>query len=70
LSAQPERSSADCPLCGRPVAPSEERCPDCAYHQAGIAGRPGPFSRAALWWSAAGVVLVYVLTLVVVALAR
>jgi hypothetical protein len=46
------------------------RCPVCGYHLAGIAGRPGPFSSSALWWSGAGLLAVYLLTLLVVALAR
>jgi hypothetical protein len=46
------------------------RCVSCGYHLAGVAGRPGPFSRRALWWSAAALLAVYLLTLLVVALAR
>jgi hypothetical protein len=46
------------------------RCGDCGYHLGGVAGRPGPFNRRALWWSAAGLLDVYLLTLLVVALAR
>jgi hypothetical protein len=46
------------------------RCGSCGYHLAGVAGRPGPFSRRALWWSAASLLAVYLLTLLVVALAR
>jgi hypothetical protein len=46
------------------------RCTSCGYHLAGVSGRPGPFSRQALWWSAAALLVVYLLTLLVVALAR
>ena len=59
-----------CPLCGAPVAADAMRCGNCGYHLAGVAGRPGPFNRRALWWSAAGLLAVYLLTLLVVALAR
>ncbi len=73
MSAQIEPSapmSAACPLCGEQVAPDTTRCSACGYHLAGVAGRPAPFSRSALWWSAAGLLAVYLLTLLVVALAR
>jgi hypothetical protein len=57
-------------LCGATVAVDAMRCGDCGYHLAGVAGRPGPFNRRALWWSAAALVAVYLVTLLVVALAR
>jgi hypothetical protein len=57
-------------LCGTSVAPGATRCSECGYHIAGVAGRPSPFSRQALWWSAAGLLAVYLLTLLIVALAR
>jgi hypothetical protein len=57
-------------LCGATVAADAMRCGDCGYHLAGVAGRPGAFNRRALWWSAAALVGVYLLTLLVVALAR
>jgi hypothetical protein len=59
-----------CPLCGASVAADAMRCGDCGYHLAGVAGRPGPFNRRALWWSIAGLLAVYLLTLLVVAFAR
>jgi predicted amidophosphoribosyltransferase len=59
---------ATCPLCDQPVSPADERCAACGYHLAGVGGRPGPFSRAALWWTAAGLVFVYLVTLLIVAL--
>lgn len=46
------------------------RCASCGYHLAGVAGRPGPFSRQAVWWSAAALLVVYLLALLVVAFAR
>jgi hypothetical protein len=57
-------------LCGASVAPAVMRCSECGYHLAGVAGRPGPFNRRAIWWSAAGLLAVYLVTLLVVALAR
>jgi hypothetical protein len=35
-----------------------------------VAGRPAPFNRRALWGSVAGLVVVYLVTLLIVALAR
>jgi hypothetical protein len=46
------------------------RCPTCGYHVGGLAGRPGPWTRAELWWTAAFLLAVYAVTLVIVALAR
>jgi hypothetical protein len=46
------------------------RCSECGLHLAGVAGHPRPFSSRALWWSAAALLAVYLLTLLIVALAR
>jgi hypothetical protein len=35
-----------------------------------VAGRPSAFNRQALWWSAAALLGVYLITLLIVALAR
>jgi predicted amidophosphoribosyltransferase len=59
-----------CPLCGAEVAADAIRCDACGYHLAGVAGRSSPFDRRALWWSAAALLAVYLLTLFIVALAR
>jgi hypothetical protein len=59
-----------CPLCGAAASADAVRCGSCGYHLAGIGGRPGPFSRAALWWMAFGLAVVYVVTLLVVLAAR
>jgi hypothetical protein len=48
------------------VAPSERRCPTCNYDLAGVAGRPGAYSRTALWWTVAGFVVVYLVVLAIV----
>jgi predicted amidophosphoribosyltransferase len=61
---------AACPLCNAPVTPAMERCPDCGYDLAGVGGRPGPFSRAVFAWSAMGLLVVYVITLAIVAATR
>jgi predicted amidophosphoribosyltransferase len=66
----PAPEPATCPLCGAAVPADAMRCPSCGYHLGGDAGRSGPFSRKALWWSAAALLAVYLLTLLVVALAR
>jgi predicted amidophosphoribosyltransferase len=59
-----------CPLCGAAIAVDAMRCAECGLHLAGVAGRPSPFSRPALWWSAVALLGVYLLTLLIVALAR
>jgi hypothetical protein len=73
VSAQfdtPAPAPATCPLCGASVAADAARCADCGYSLAGVAGRPAPFDRRALWWCAAALVAVYGITLLIVALAR
>jgi predicted amidophosphoribosyltransferase len=57
-----------CPLCDQPVAPADERCAACGYPLAAVGGRPGPFSRAVLCWTAAAFVVVYLVTLLIVVL--
>ncbi len=58
----------ECPLCTTEVTEAETRCPECGWSLAGVAGRPGPYSRAALWWTVAGFLAVYLVTLGIVAL--
>jgi hypothetical protein len=75
LSAQFETPNAvpmsgACPLCGLAVAPDAVKCAACGYHLAGIDGRPGPLTRPGLWWTAAGLAIVYVITLLIVLAAR
>ena len=57
-----------CPLCGAETAGAARRCPSCGWSLAGVDGRPGPYSRAALWWTGAGFLAVYLITLAIVAL--
>jgi predicted nucleic acid-binding Zn ribbon protein len=66
----PAPAPTTCPLCGNAVAADATRCGSCGYHLAGIGGRPSAFNRRALWWSAAALVVVYLVTLLIVALAR
>ena len=47
-----------------------ERCPECGMTLAGVGDRPGAYSRAALWWTVAAFVAVYVVVLAVVAATR
>jgi hypothetical protein len=68
--AIPEPVTGTCPLCGNPVAAVLVRCSSCGFSLAGVDGRPGPFSRATLLWTAIGFLAVYLVTLGVVALAR
>ena len=63
-------SAAACPLCGTPAPPEADRCQECGYDLAGVGGRPGPFSRAVLAWSAMSLLVVYLVTLAIVALTR
>lgn len=74
MSLSPEaaaRPAIDaCPLCRAPITPDAVRCSECGYHLAGVDGRPGPWTRPALWWTAAGLLIVYAVTLLIVALAR
>lgn len=57
-----------CPLCTSPIAPEARRCHECGRSLAGIGGRPGPYSWATLWWTGAGFLAVYLVTLAIVAL--
>lgn len=59
-----------CPLCGAPVEGAARRCPDCGLDLAGVGGRPGAYSRPVLWWTVAGFLAIYVVVVVVVALAN
>ena len=62
--------TAVCPLCQTPAPAQTDRCPECGYDLAGVGGRPGPFSRAILAWSAMSLLAVYLVTLAIVALTR
>jgi hypothetical protein len=52
------------------VAADATRCGECGYSLAGVAGRASPFNRPALWWCVGALVAVYLITLLIVALAR
>jgi hypothetical protein len=56
-----------CPLCGVAVGADARRCPACGWSLAGVDGRPGPFSARTLWWTGAGFLAVYLITLAIVA---
>jgi hypothetical protein len=67
----PSSSRAEaCPLCGAPVAPTDERCRVCNMTLAGVGGRPDPFTRRSRWRWAAGLLAIYVLVLLIVVAAR
>jgi hypothetical protein len=59
-----------CPLCGAPVSSDDERCRACNMTLAGVGGRPEPFTRASLWRWGAGLLVIYLAVLLVVALVR
>ncbi len=57
-----------CPLCGTAIGEQARRCPECGWSLAGVDGRPGPYSKLALWWTGAGLLAVYLVTLAIVVL--
>jgi len=57
----------ECPLCATEVDGAAASCPECGWSMAGVDGRPGPYSRSALWWTVAGFFAVYLITLGIVA---
>ena len=66
MTSQPIRTARACPLCGVTVTAAAQRCPACGWSLAGVDGRPGPYSAAALWWTGGGFVAVYLITLAIV----
>ncbi|MBM3674703.1 MAG: hypothetical protein FJW88_07050 [Actinobacteria bacterium] len=56
-----------CGLCGR-AYPAGDHCPDCAMTAGFGPNRPSPFRSGTLWAMAAGLVVVYAITLTVVAI--
>jgi hypothetical protein len=56
-----------CPLCGAAIATDALRCDSCGMTLAGVGGRPGPFTRRALWLWAASLLAIYLVVLLVVA---
>lgn len=70
LPAPPPLPGEVCPLCGTPVGHADSRCPACNMTLAGVGARPAPFDRRSLWLWAAGLLVIYLVVLVVVAVAR
>jgi hypothetical protein len=72
VSAQPSPSPSEapsvCPLCGTSVAITANRCESCGLTLAGLDGRPGPFSRATVWWMAGALLAIYLVVLAIVVL--
>jgi hypothetical protein len=67
MTVEPVSREGSCPLCGTGTG-AAQRCPSCGWSLAGVDGRPGPYSRVALWWTGAGFLAVYLITLAIVAL--
>ena len=67
MTVEPVSRGGTCPLCGTGTD-GAPRCPSCGWSLAGVDGRPGPYSRVALWWTGAGFLAVYLITLAIVAL--
>ncbi|HZR15554.1 MAG TPA: hypothetical protein VFC33_20135 [Acidimicrobiia bacterium] len=61
--------AAACPLCGTSVGVDAARCPSCGLFLT-VARRPNPFVEHTLWAMVGGLAVVYLLTLLVVVLAR
>jgi hypothetical protein len=59
-----------CPLCDAPVRASDSRCPECNMTLAGVGNRPAAFSRRSLWLWAGGLLVIYLVVVVILALAR
>lgn len=72
MTAQPSPAAdtGACPLCGAAVAPADERCPECNSTLAGTAGHAPLYSRAALWWTIAAFLAIYLVTIAIVAATR
>ena len=74
MSAVPERepgrgpSPGACPVCDTPVADRTERCPECGLDLAGVTPRPSAYSRAAIVWTVVGFAVIYLCTVLAVAL--
>ncbi len=62
------QAPSPCPLCATNVDAARLRCPSCGYTMAGVGGRPGPYSRAALWWTGSALLGIYLVTLAIVGL--
>ncbi len=70
MSLPAPRMQEVCPLCGAPVGAGDERCPDCNMTLAGMGARPPAFTRQSVWFWVAGLVVVYLVVLAIVAVAR
>jgi hypothetical protein len=57
-------------LCGTALAPDAARCGTCGLHQQLGAAKPNPFGRKSLWALAGLLLAVYVIALLIVAVAR
>jgi hypothetical protein len=68
MSEPAPATSGTCPLCATAVGDETQRCPECGWSLAGVDGRPGPYSKVALWWTGGGLLAVYLITLAIVAL--
>jgi len=74
MSAQAEPSTGGpagaCVLCGASVAAGSARCPSCGLHQSMGPEKKSPFTAVSLWALAGLLVVVYAVTLAIVAAAR
>jgi hypothetical protein len=58
-----------CPLCESAITDDDSRCPACGYDLAGVGTRPA-FTKPLFWWTAMGFVVLYLVTLALVAATR
>ena len=70
VSVTTAREVTACPLCRVPTPMETTRCSTCGYHLAGVDGRAGPLADATIRWLVAALVAVYLVTLMVVLVAR
>lgn len=62
--------ASSCPLCASAVDTGALRCPACGFYLGAGSGRASPFSYASWWAMLGGLGAVYLVALLIVALAR
>jgi hypothetical protein len=67
-AGMPTPDAGACALCGTPLVAGGDRCRMCGMVVGIGPGNPNPFSRGALWATIGGLVAIYVVVLVFVAL--
>lgn len=68
--SEPPTAPSTCGLCGSMVPAGADRCPECRMDARFGPGEPRAFSTAVVWSLVAALVVVYLVTLGLVALVR